>query len=176
MCKTKTKVTWGMCKDDGLSGKSVKAWARETEKVPRCGWRGLGWMKTKWEKKHGSRNIEVKLCEKRKGWGVSQHQETTHCEPSGQQQERHWDRQQMRQEEWDATSRTGCQRVFPHPSSDRKTNYSLLLEHEIFTVQCSGSELLPRPGAASPAVPSMRKAIPVFCTGQQEKLLILINY
>lgn len=41
--------------------------------------------------------------------------------------------------------------------------------------QHSGSELFPRPGAASPAVPSMRKTIPVFYIGQQEKLFLLIN-
>lgn len=35
----------------------------------------------------------------------------------------------------DATSGTGCQRASPHPSSNRKTDYSLLLEHKIFIVQ-----------------------------------------
>lgn len=35
----------------------------------------------------------------------------------------------------DATSGTGCQRGSPHPSSNRKTDYSLLLEHKIFIVQ-----------------------------------------
>jgi len=35
----------------------------------------------------------------------------------------------------------------------------------------NGSELFPRPVAASPAVPSMRKAIAVCCTGPRKRYL-----